>query len=202
MSFYRTSFRLIGPAILAAALVVGSGTATRAQSDLDDLRRSVDPDKKKTTPVKRQDSGPSGQPGSGTRTGPATQPGTRPKGDYSGPQPRRRAGGLWVSGRRYANLADYLYGIWRWRNPQGHIMHIGFYRNGRFSFLNTANGLRLMGTFRTSGGNVMHMVIYRICRYQTCQNRQPPQRRSFPAKPQTANVLFSANERWSRMRRN
>ena len=189
--------------------VVAVAPVQVAAQSIDDLGNTLDggspgkktapdnPPVKKTPPVKK--AAPARTPRSAPTLKPGEEPGARPV--SPGRSPVRPAGGISVSGIHYASLNEYMYGVWRWRNKQGQLMHLSFFRNRTFLAFNTVTQVRVYGRFWSVANRQLYVSITRVCRFRNC--RPPPRqvRRAFPTYPVSTNVVRNGNERWTRIRR-
>jgi hypothetical protein len=191
------------------AVIAVAGVCPASAQGVDDLDKVLDPQKsgKRAVPAKKNPAKTPIKAPQPARSGAAdlakprskTRAKSRPKSTRkTAPQPR---GGIWVSGRRYQSLDDYLYGVWSWRNQQSQVLHIHLYRNNAFLAFNTFTQVRVFGRFWTAANRHMHIRISRICRFRNC--RPPPRQlgRSYPTYPRSTNVVQNGNERWTRIRR-
>lgn len=188
-------------AAMLCAVVLAGGAAAQTHTDLEDPDSGSKGDQK-TAPAKTP-TDPPGNKAKDNNTSPAKRPQPAPAtsptpANRAAPTPRPANRGITVAGRRYASTDHYLFGVWRWRNPQGHVILSTFAPNRGFVLNNTASGLRLYGRFR-SVGSMIQFAFYRACQNQNCRNFAKPRRRQFPFVPQSANVMTSGNEVWRRI---
>jgi hypothetical protein len=107
-------------------------------------------------------------------------------------------------GSRYASLADYYAGTWKWQRPQPPQTAITrFGRDGSFFFHNLTNGQQHFGRY-VPGARSFSVTFERSCADHgaRCQPVEPPKVRDYPFEPLGSDLFKAGDERWERQKSN
>lgn len=134
-------------------------------------------------------------------------PGPGPAPAPSPNQPRRQLppGGYIKPGGNqpnYRSIAEYMIGIWQWKNQQGRVYRAVFRRSGQVVAGAPGTGLVFVGIWRAQN-RTLQMKFLRRCRLQPQQHcQQNPNQRIFTLQlqPASARVLRTSNGVWRRIR--
>jgi len=115
--------------------------------------------------------------------------------------PRAPAQGLDFPDGKYASLAAYLAGTWKWERQeprQSMIMRFG--PGNAFFFHNFTIDLQHWGTYQATN-DMLAVFLTRSCseKGSNCNNRSPPEKMEFSFKPIGAHAFTSSSERWERI---
>ena len=105
-------------------------------------------------------------------------------------------------GSRYAAVADYYVGTWKWERPQPRQTAITrFGRDGSFFFYNLTNGLQHYGRY-FPGETTFKVALSKSCSDNgaRCQTHEPPALKDYPFKPVSADLFMAGDERWERQK--
>ena len=107
-----------------------------------------------------------------------------------------------ADGSRYASIAEYYAGTWKWERPQPRQTAITrFGRDGSFFFHNLTTGLQHYGRY-LPGETTFKVALEKSCSDNgaRCQAHEPPAVKDYPFKPVSADLFTAGDERWERQK--